>query len=85
MPLRSPLARTTESGNKLPHSKCKESGNKLPHSKFAALLPLAVLPGGIGMEVVASALIGAAIAVLVWWVFRVLESDDLEQGSRMAL
>ena len=32
-------------------------------------------------EAVASALIGAAIAVLVWWVFRVLESDDLEQGA----
>ena len=33
------------------------------------------------MEAIASALIGAAIAVLVWWVFRVLESDDLEQGA----
>ncbi len=33
------------------------------------------------MEAFASALIGAAIAVLVWWAFRVLESDDLEQGA----
>ena len=39
------------------------------------------MPAGIGMEVIASALIGAAIAVLVWWVVRVLESDDLEQGA----
>jgi len=49
--------------------------------RYAALLPFAVLPSGIGMEAVASALIGAAIVVLVWWVFRVLESDDLEQGA----
>ena len=33
------------------------------------------------MEAVASALIGTAVAVLTWWVFRVLESEDLEQGS----
>lgn len=33
------------------------------------------------MEVVASALIGGAIAVLVWWGIRVMESDDLEQGA----
>ncbi len=33
------------------------------------------------MEALASALIGAAIAVLVWWVIRVMESDDLEQGA----
>jgi len=46
-----------------------------------AILPLAVLPVGFGMELIASALIGAAIVVLVWWVFRILESDDLEQGA----
>jgi tight adherence protein C len=33
------------------------------------------------METFASALIGAAIAVLAWWVVRVLESEDLEQGT----
>ena len=33
------------------------------------------------MEAVASALIGAAIVVLVWWIFRVLQSDDLEQEA----
>ena len=33
------------------------------------------------MEAIASALIGAAIVVLVWWAFRVLESEDLEQGA----
>ena len=33
------------------------------------------------MEAFASALIGAAIVIAVWWVFRVLESDDLEQGA----
>ena len=45
------------------------------------ILPLAILPAGIFMEVIASALIGAAIVILVWWCFRVLESDDLEQGA----
>ena len=33
------------------------------------------------MEAVASGLMGAAIAVLMWWIFRVLESDDLAQGA----
>ena len=42
---------------------------------------LAVLPAAIGVQVIASALIGAAIVVLVWWVFRVLKSEDLEQGA----
>jgi len=56
------------------------SGDESPHGKYVLLL-FAVLPAGIGMEVVASASIGAGIAVLVWWIFRVLESDDLEQGA----
>jgi len=43
--------------------------------------PFAVLPAGIGMEVIASALVGAAFAVLGWWVVRVLKSEDLEQGA----
>ncbi len=47
----------------------------------AGILPLAVLPAGIGKQAIASALIGAAIAVLVWWAFRVLESEDLQQGA----
>ena len=38
-------------------------------------------PSAIGVQVAASLLVGAAIVVLVWWVFRVLESDDLAQGS----
>ncbi len=42
---------------------------------------IAVLPAGFGMEALASALVGAGIAVLAWWAFRVLESDDLEQGA----
>jgi tight adherence protein C len=50
-------------------------------AQIAALFPFAVLPAGIGMEAFASALIGAAIVIAVWWVFRVLESDDLEQGA----
>ena len=51
------------------------------YPQYATLLPLAVLPTGIGMEAVASTLIGAAIVVLVLWVVRVLKSEDLEQGS----
>jgi tight adherence protein C len=39
------------------------------------------MPAAIGLQVIASLIVGAAIAVLVWWVFRVLESDDLAQGS----
>jgi tight adherence protein C len=39
------------------------------------------MPAAIGLQAVASVIVGAAIAVLVWWVFRVLESDDLAQGS----
>src|SRR5271166_2699755 len=45
------------------------------------ILPLAVLPVGIAMEALASVLIGAAIAVMAWWIIRVLESEDLEQGA----
>ncbi len=48
---------------------------------LSGLLPLAALPAAIGLQVLASLLIGAAITVLVWWVFRVLESDDLAQGT----
>ena len=33
------------------------------------------------MEAIASVLIGGGIAVLVWWVLQVLESEDLQQGS----
>jgi tight adherence protein C len=43
--------------------------------------PFAVLPSAIGFQVLASLIVGAALAVLVWWVFRVLESDDLSQGA----
>ena len=45
------------------------------------ILPLAVLPAAIGLQVIASLLVGAAFAVAVWWVIRVLESDDLAQGA----
>jgi tight adherence protein C len=45
------------------------------------ILPLAAMPAAIGLQIAASLIVGAAIAVLVWWVFRVLESDDLAQGS----
>jgi tight adherence protein C len=47
----------------------------------AGILPIAVLPVGVGIEAIASVLIGGGIAVLAWWTIRVLESDDLEQGS----
>jgi tight adherence protein C len=46
-----------------------------------SILPIAVIPAAIAVQVVASLLIGAAVAVLVWWVVRVLESDDLAQGA----
>jgi tight adherence protein C len=46
-----------------------------------AILPFAALSYGIGLQVLASVLLGAAIAVLVAWVFRVLESDDVAQGA----
>jgi tight adherence protein C len=39
------------------------------------------LPAGIGIEVIASTLMGAAITVFAWWAFRVLQSEDLEQGA----
>ena len=45
------------------------------------MLPLAALPAAIGLQVVASLIVGAAIAAAVWWVFHVLESDDLAQGA----
>jgi tight adherence protein C len=48
---------------------------------ITALLPLAIMPTAVGLQVLASILVGAAIVVLVWWVFRVLESDDLAQGA----
>jgi tight adherence protein C len=56
-------------------------GDKPSSPLFAALLPIAVLPIAISVEAVASLLVGAGIAVLGWWIVRVLESDDLEQGS----
>jgi tight adherence protein C len=46
-----------------------------------ATLPFAVLPVGIGIEAIASLLIGSGLAVLAWWIVRVLESEDLEQGA----
>jgi tight adherence protein C len=45
------------------------------------LLPLAATSSGVGAEVVASVIVGAAIATLVRWVVRVLQSDDVEQGA----
>jgi tight adherence protein C len=45
------------------------------------ILPIAVMPAAIGLQAIASVVVGASIAVLVWWIFRVLESDDLAQGS----
>ncbi len=43
-------------------------------------LLFAELPPGAAMQVVGSATVGAAVAATVWWVFRVLRSEDLEQG-----
>jgi tight adherence protein C len=45
------------------------------------IVPLATIPAAIGLQVVASLIVGAAIAMLVWWVYRVLQSDDLAQGA----
>ncbi len=39
-----------------------------PTLRLSAFLPLAVLPAAIAIQIVASLLIGAAVAVLVWWV-----------------
>ncbi len=43
-------------------------------------LLFAELPPGAAMQVVGSATVGAAVAATIWWVFRVLRSEDLEQG-----
>ena len=46
------------------------------------ILPFAVLPAAVGAPGRSPACSSAAaIAVLVWWVFRVLQSDDLAQGA----
>jgi tight adherence protein C len=42
---------------------------------FAAAAPSALL------ELIACALVGSAIGVVVWWVIRVLQSEDLAQGA----
>ncbi|NQU21653.1 MAG: type II secretion system F family protein [Candidatus Nealsonbacteria bacterium] len=40
---------------------------------------LAALPAGSGPEMIACAVIGSAAGLLVWWVVRVLQSEDIEQ------
>jgi len=45
------------------------------------LLPLAAVRLGSGLQWVANALIGSAVFVFVWWLLRVLRSEDLEQGD----
>ena len=42
---------------------------------------LSALPPGTGLQVVASAAMGAGLGLLVWWVFRVLRSEELPQGD----
>jgi tight adherence protein C len=37
--------------------------------------------GGSTLQMLASGLVGAAVAVCAWWVIRVLQSEDLQQGA----
>jgi tight adherence protein C len=46
-----------------------------------ATLPIAELPAGIGLQAAASLVMGCALGLLVWLVFRVLHSGDLSQGA----
>jgi tight adherence protein C len=44
-------------------------------------LPLfAELPPGIGLQAAGSLVMGAAVALAVWWIIAVLRSEDLQQG-----
>jgi len=42
---------------------------------------LAAAPAFLGLQLAASIVLGAAVAVLVWWVCHVLKTEDLEQGA----
>ena len=44
-------------------------------------LLIAVLPPGIGLAIFANLLVGLAVALLSWWIIRVLGTEDLEQGA----
>lgn len=44
-------------------------------------IPLGVLPSAIGFQVMACAMAGLAVGMLVWWVLGVIESDDVAQGA----
>jgi len=37
--------------------------------------------GGVGLQGVASAMVGLAVFVFVWWVYLVLQTEDLQQGA----
>lgn len=45
------------------------------------LVPLATTSSQLGLQSVACVAVGTAVAVAVWWVYRVLRSEDLRQGD----
>jgi len=44
-------------------------------------LPFAAMPSGAGLLLPASIVVGLAVSVLAWWVFRAFRSEDPEQGA----
>ena len=44
-------------------------------------LLIAELPPGTGLQIIASLLVGLAVALVSWWFIRVLQSEDIEQGA----
>ena len=43
--------------------------------------PFAAMPSEAGLLLPASIVVGLAVWVLAWWVFRALRSEDPEQGA----
>ncbi|MBU4270549.1 MAG: type II secretion system F family protein [Planctomycetes bacterium] len=41
---------------------------------------IAALPPGFALQAAGSAVVGLAVAMLAWWIFAVLRSEDLQQG-----
>jgi tight adherence protein C len=50
-------------------------------SPTLCILAAADSSGGAGLQMVASATVGAALLVFAWWVFVVLQTEDLQQGA----
>lgn len=60
---------------------CLQATAASPGDGILARLPLTAMISIAGLQAAASAVVGLAVAVLVAWIIRVLQSDDIAQGA----